>query len=195
MKEAEIKMNSSGTNEVSLTDPKARQMKTRHGVDVCYNGHIAVESENHLITYYTLDNSASVYASVVPLAKGTREFIEQFSISTDKGHFSLLNLLSFSKEKIEAFISSPERGTPGKGRGVPEKYYHRSRFSYDPVKDTYRCPEGNDKHYRFSTPNSTRPDIIYKAYTTDACFACAVKKICTNSVRGRWMERWEHADM
>ena len=50
LKEAEIKMNSSGTNEISLTDPEARQINTRHGVDVCYNGHIAVESENHLIT-------------------------------------------------------------------------------------------------------------------------------------------------
>ena len=42
-------MDSSGTNEISLTDPDARLMKTRHGLDVCYNGHIAVESENHLI--------------------------------------------------------------------------------------------------------------------------------------------------
>ena len=50
LKEAEIKMNSSCMNEISLTDPEARQINTRHGVDVCYNGHIAVESENHLIT-------------------------------------------------------------------------------------------------------------------------------------------------
>lgn len=50
-------------------------------------------------------------------------------------------------------------------------------------------------HYRFNTPNSARPEIVYKVYTTDACFTCAVKKRCTNSVRGRWMERWEHADV
>ncbi len=121
LKEAEIKTNSSGTNEISLTDQEARQMKTPHGVDVCYNGHIAVESENHLITDYTLDNSANYCASVVPLAKGTREFIVQFSISADRGHFSLPNLLSFSKEKIEAFIPSPERGTPGKRRGFRKR--------------------------------------------------------------------------
>ena len=50
-------------------------------------------------------------------------------------------------------------------------------------------------HYRFSTPNSTRPDIVYRVYTTDACFTRVVKNKCTNSVRGRWMERWEHADV
>ena len=122
----------------------------------------------HLITDYSIDNSAIDYVSVPPLAGGTKEFIDQFSISADRGHFSLPNLLSFSKEKIEVYIPSPERGTLGKRRGVPEKYYHRSRFSYDPVKDTYRCPEGNEMHYRFSTPNSGRPDIVYRVYTTDA---------------------------
>lgn len=44
------KMKESGLNEFSLTDPEARQMKTRHGLDVCYNAHIAVESEHHLIS-------------------------------------------------------------------------------------------------------------------------------------------------
>ena len=195
LKEAEIKMNSSGTNEISLTDQEARQMKTPHGVDVCYNGHIAVESENHLITYYTMDNSTNDYGSVIPLAKGTKDFIDHFSISADKGHFSLLNLLSLAQEGVEAFIPSPQRGTPGKRRMIPEKDYHRSRFSYDSDNDTYTCPEGNEMHYRFSTPNSTRPEIVYRVYTTDACFTCAVKKRCTNSVRGRWMERWEHADL
>ena len=32
MKDAELKINSSGTDEISLTDLEARQMKTRHGV-------------------------------------------------------------------------------------------------------------------------------------------------------------------
>ena len=82
-------------------------MKTRHGIDAYYNGHIAVGSENRLITDYTLDNSANDYASVVPLAKGTRELIDRFSIFADRGHFSLLNLFSLAQEGIEAFIPPP----------------------------------------------------------------------------------------
>ncbi len=46
------KMNESGIDEISLTDTEARQMKTRHRIDVCYNAHIAVETNNHLITDY-----------------------------------------------------------------------------------------------------------------------------------------------
>ena len=107
LKEAEIKMNSSGTNEISLTDPEARQINTRHGLVLCNYGHIAIESKNHLITYYTVDNSANDYTSIVPLAKGTRELIDRFSIFADRGHFSLLNLFSLAQEGIEAFIPPP----------------------------------------------------------------------------------------
>ena len=31
------------TNEISLTDPEARLMKTRTGIDVCYNAQISVD--------------------------------------------------------------------------------------------------------------------------------------------------------
>ena len=102
LKEVEVKMNSSGTNEISFTDLDARQMKTRHGLDVCYNGHIAVESENHLITDYTLDNNTNDYASPIPRARGTKEFMDSFDLSVDKGHFSLPNLKELSEANITA---------------------------------------------------------------------------------------------
>ncbi len=89
LKEAEIKMNSSGMNEISLTDPDARQMKTPYGVDVCYNGHIAVESGNHLITDYTVDNSTNDYGSVIPLAYGTKDFMDISSAFPQIGVISL----------------------------------------------------------------------------------------------------------
>jgi hypothetical protein len=41
-------------DELSLTNPEARQMKVRHGLDVCYIAHIALESEHHLIPDYTV---------------------------------------------------------------------------------------------------------------------------------------------
>ena len=55
------KMKESRATEISLTDPEARQMKARHGVDVCYNCHIAVEAGKHFIVGYTVDNSTNDY--------------------------------------------------------------------------------------------------------------------------------------
>ncbi len=54
------KIKESGMTEISLADPEAGQMKTRHGVDVCYNCHIAVEAGKHFITDYTVDNGTKI---------------------------------------------------------------------------------------------------------------------------------------
>ena len=194
-RDAELKMDSSGTNEISLTDPDVRQMKTRHGLDVCYNGHIAVESENHLITDYTLDNNTNDYASVIPFAEGTKEFMDSFDLSADKGQFSLPNLKGLSEAHVTAYIPSAEHGNPKKKTGVPAPKYHKDRFTYDKSRDVYTCPQDNEMHYRFNWPNLRNPKVSYRIYSTSACISCSVRNRCTGSVRGRWIERWEYGDI
>ena len=196
LKEAEIKMNSSGTNEISLTDTEARQMKTRHGLDVCYNAHIAVEAENHLITDYTVDNNTNDYASLVPLAEGTKELMEHsINISADKGHFSLPNLKGLSEAHVTAYIPSAEHGNPKKKTGIPLPEYHIDKFTYNKTRDVYTCPQGNEMHYRFIWPNLRSQGVRYRIYSTPACLNCPVRSKCTGSVRGRWIERWEYGDI
>ena len=79
LKGAMVKINSSGTYEISLTDPDASQIKTRHFVVLFNNDQISFDSDDHLITDYPLDNSAKDYASVAPLAKETTEFIDRLT--------------------------------------------------------------------------------------------------------------------
>ncbi len=43
------KMDDDNLQEIEITDPEAGMMKTRHGIDVCYNGQISVDEKNHLI--------------------------------------------------------------------------------------------------------------------------------------------------
>lgn len=189
------KMNESGLNEISLTDSEARQMKTRHGIDVCYNAHIAVEANNHLITDYLVDNSTNDYASVISLAEGTKEFIDEFDLSADKGHFSLPNLEKLDKLNIKAYIPTAQHGTPKRKTGIPAPEYHLSKFVYNHMNDSYTCPQGHEMHYRFDEPSSQHPGLKYRIYSTPYCMECPVKSLCTNSVRGRWIYRWEHEDI
>ncbi|MDG6928370.1 MAG: transposase [Nitrososphaerota archaeon] len=138
------KMDKSGMSEISLTDPEARQMKTRHGIDVCYNGHISVEAGNHLIVDYSVDNSTNDYWSVVPLARGSKGLLGYVDVSADKGHFSLQNLEDLASLGIPAYIPSAMRGNPDKKTGVPERKYRKDKFIYDPDSDTYTCPQGSE---------------------------------------------------
>jgi TolA-binding protein len=47
MREIKKTMDTEKVDEISLTDPEARLMKTRHGVDVCFNGQMSVDQKNH----------------------------------------------------------------------------------------------------------------------------------------------------
>jgi hypothetical protein len=143
------KIKESGMTEIPLTNPEARQMKTRHGVDVCYNCHIAVEVGKHFITDYTVDNSANDYWSVVPLAKESLSLLGNVEISTDKGHFSLKNLDALSELGIKAYMPSSEKGRPKKKTGVPEEEFSKIssllilRMIRTPALRAVRCITGS----------------------------------------------------
>ena len=65
-------MDSEKMDEVSLTDPEARLMKTGDGLDVCFNGQVSVDQENHLIVDYDLTSDPTDYTSLVPLTESSR---------------------------------------------------------------------------------------------------------------------------
>lgn len=50
--------------EISLTAPESKLMKTKNGLDVCLNAHIAVESESHMITDYIVNNDTNDHSSL-----------------------------------------------------------------------------------------------------------------------------------
>ncbi|MDA8054330.1 MAG: hypothetical protein M0Z77_01600 [Thermoplasmatales archaeon] len=64
------------------------------------------------------------------------------NISAYRGHFSLPNLLSLAKEGIEAFIPSPERGTPGKRRQFRKELTTRADSHTIPLRTHTGVPRG-----------------------------------------------------
>ncbi|MGC8593869.1 MAG: transposase [Nitrososphaeria archaeon] len=180
--------------EISLTDPEARQMKARHGVDACHSCHIAVEAGKHFIVGYTADNSTNDYWSTVPLAKESQKLLGIVEISADKGHFSLNNLEELSELGIKAYMPEAKKGRPKKKTGVPEEEFSKERFIYNPQDDTHTCPKGSVMHYRFLWPE-VKTGTKYRVYSTDDCMKCPFKAKCTTSVRGRWITRWEKEEI
>jgi len=49
LREIKKSMDQSGLDEMSLTDPDARLMKTCRGMEVCFNGQISFAGKNHPI--------------------------------------------------------------------------------------------------------------------------------------------------
>ena len=188
-------MDSGKMDEVSLTDPEARLMKTSNGIDVCFNGQISVDQMNHLIVDYDLTNDPTDYASLVPLIESSKEFLGSSKMESlsDKGYFSLDNVKSVADNGIDAYIPEAKHGMPDKKTGIPKPEFHESRFIYNSEKDICICPEKNEMHYLRN--QKTVRGVKYRIYTTAACESCPVRTGCTESKRGRWILRWEHQDI
>ncbi len=184
LKEIQKKMEQTDTKEISLTDPEARLMKTRTGIDVCYNAQISVDDKHHLIVDYDLDNDPTDCSSMVPMSEKSREILEADNLESlaDKGYFSGENIKTLHDKGIDAFISEPKHGMPGKS-GIPAPGFHEAKFMYNVENDTYVCPQGNEMH--FSEKLKNHGNKTYRIYTTDACSSCPVRLKCTTLKKGR----------
>jgi hypothetical protein len=80
---------------------------------------------------------------------------------------------------------------------APDANYNVSEFRYNPVDDSYTCPQGNTlttngNWYKKDRRNSS---VMVQHYKTKACRNCPVLNQCTKNTRGRGrvIERTEHA--
>ena len=64
----------------------------------------------------------------------------------------------------------------------------KADFAYDPARDIYRCPAGEDLTYRYTREED---GLQIRRYWTGACRDCPVRQRCTTG-KERRITRWEH---
>lgn len=138
-----------------------------------------------------MGNDPTDCSSLVPVSKKSKEILktDKLEALADKGYFSADNIKSLHDNGIDAFISEPKHGMPGKN-GIPAPEFHESRFRYSRETDTYTCPQGNEMHA--SGKVKRRGNKTFTKYTTGSCPSCPVRVKCTGSRSGRKMMRREH---
>jgi hypothetical protein len=67
--------------------------------------------------------------------------------------------------------------------------FSKEEFIYNPEKDCYQCPAGQELTFRFTRVEKDR-HIRY--YSTSDCRACPLKPKCTRSIENRRITRWVH---
>lgn len=82
-----------GKNQISLTDPDAKLMKSRDGFIVCYNNQTAVDSKSHLIAGFEVTDKTCDFGLITDLVNSIKDDFKDFgetnSIVTtiaDKGY-------------------------------------------------------------------------------------------------------------
>jgi transposase len=185
LKALEVQMLAAPDQQISLTDPDARAMKTRGNGIVGYNVQTAVDAEHHLIVAHAVTNQGSDRTQLSPMATQAREALdtEDLTVIADAGYFKSEALLSCHEAGITANVSRPQTsGNQAKG------LFARQAFHYLPEKDEYRCPANERLIWRMTSEEN---GLMLHRYWSSACPSCPLKPQCTTG-RERRVTRWEH---
>ena len=147
LKKLEARMLKAPDQQISLTDPDARAMKSRGNGIVGYNVQTAVDAEHHLIIAHEVTNQGSDRTQLSPMAAQAREAVdtEDLTVVADAGYFKCEELLSCHEAGITANVSrSQTSGNQAKG------FFGRKHFHYVPEKDEYRCPANEHLIWRMA---------------------------------------------
>jgi transposase len=185
LKMLEAQMLASPDQQLSLTDPDARSMKSRDGGIVGYNVQTAVDAEHHLIVAHEVVTAGIDREQLTPMAEQAREAtgIEALTVVADRGYFKGEQILECEQAGIAPLVpKSMTSNSRADGR------FDKQDFIYIASDDEYRCPAGQRAIKRFTT---IEHGMTLSKYWSSTCPRCPLKAQCTTSDYRR-ITRWEH---
>jgi transposase len=188
LKKFEVRMLEAPDQQLSLTDPDARSMKSRGSGVVGYNVQTAVDAKHHLIVAHEVTNTGSDRRQLTKIARQAKAVIapepEQIlKVVADRGYYNGDEILACEQANIAAHVPKPLTSN-NKAKGQ----FDRSDFIYRPEDDEYECPAGERLIYRFTRTESGK---VIRRYWSSACPRCPLKAQCTTADYRR-VSRWEH---
>ena len=171
--------------QLSLTDPDARSMKSRGSGIVGYNVQTAVEGAQHLIVAHEVTNVGSDRGQLENMAQQARAAmgVKDLSVVADRGYYNGTQIKACEDDGITTYVPKPQT-SPNQALGL----FAKRDFIYVAEDDEYRCPAGE----RLTRRTTTHPNglTVYR-YWTSVCQSCSLKSRCTTG-KERRVSRWEH---
>jgi len=164
-------------------EPDAGFMRTAHGHAPAYNVQTAVDAEHALIVAHEVTTEKNDTQCLLPMAEAARKALgdpPRLNVVADGGYLNGAQAEACEARGIVPHVPA-RRGINNKGDGT---LFDRSRFQYDEVSDTFRCPAGQTLTRK--QLKKDRRCVVYTAPVA-ACGACALKSQCTLS-RQRYVQ-------
>ena len=183
LKKFEVRMLEAPDQQLSLTDPDARSMKSRGGGIVGYNVQTAVDTDHHLIVTHEVTNVGSDRRQLTRMAQQARVELQtdHITVLADEGYYNGDELRACEDNNITAYV--PHSATShNKAKGQ----FDRSEFHYIENDDEYECPAGERLIYRFTREEKGK---LIRRYWSSACRQCSLKARCTSG-KNRRVSRW-----
>jgi transposase len=169
---------------VSRTDPDAGLMKTRSSrAKLGYHTQYVVDGGRARVILATLVTAATVMENspMLDLARWVRFrwCLRPKQATGDKTYATLENIKGLEDDGLKVYVPLPDWARKG-GRYGPQA------FTYLPERDVYLCPQGQELPRAYS--RRTESVHVYQG-RTKVCSACPAKLACTDSPKGRAIQR------
>jgi len=171
-----------GDNEVSTTDPDARQMSNNNnGLDLSYNVQTTVDAKHKLVADFKVTCNPNDLGELDNMALRAKRLFggQAFEVLADKGYYAAEDLKKCVANHITPYVSKQSRGNR-----TGDKEYLLERFTYDAERNLYICPAGKELVYIRERKKNDKV-IGYEYSNRTACRACKDRERCTTSDRGR----------
>lgn len=193
----ERQLKKTGQDQVSTTDPDARQLIIRGDIaEVAYNAQTTIDSKHNLVidTKVINTNDRKILSTMGLQAKEILNK-DSFELLADKGYHNGEELQKCDLMNIKTYVAPQESHS---GNKIPAQEYLGDKFEYNSQVDCYTCPQGemlrsNGRWYKkFYRTHIT----LVKQYKTKTCRECPKRSLCTSSPveRGRIIERSQYQD-
>lgn len=185
LKKLEARILKAPDQQVSLTDPDARSMKTRGTGIVGYNVQTAVDTKHHMIVAHEVTNQGSDRRQLANMSKQTKSVlaVEELGVVADRGYYRGEEIRDCEQANITTYLPKPNT-SPNWAKGQ----FDREDFHYIAQDDEYQCPAGQRLVRHMTTQEKGK---TLHRYWTSGCGQCAMKAQCTSGKQRR-VTRWEH---
>lgn len=180
--EAAKRLEASESNAVSLSDPDARQMRTRNGIRMSYNLQAAVDEHSQIVVgmkvvQYANDRS-QLGGMLTEIYENTGCRADM--VVADNGYYSPANLKALNKNCQTGVIATAKRSPQTTSRG-----YGLKQFVYEEDTDAYICPQG-----KVLIPGYTysKGKTLYRRYRCNECRGCVSMVACGASSGGKRLD-------
>ena len=178
---------------ISTTDPQAELARNKSGVtELNYKEHRMVDDAHGVITAVAASSSSvadgSQLAGLYEQHQATTGLKQgRVTVAGDHHYGTASNYIYCAQEGLRAHLAEVSANVEERGK-LP-----LSRFVYEPAQDRLRCPAGN-----YLVMHQARPEEQAKVYLIEDpahCASCALRAQCTQSKRGRSIQRHVQADL
>ena len=185
LSEIKEQLNDAPDNQISLTDPDARSMRTRDSGIVGYNVQTAVATKHHLIVDHEVSTDGNDRDQLFNMASKARDAmgVEQITAIADRGYYKNTEILACDNADIKAVVAKSVTST-----ATADGRFGKDDFIYDAKNDVYRCPA--DQILTRRTSYQQNGETQHR-YWTNGCKNCPLKNQCTPGNERR-VSRWDN---